>query len=109
MTSGPTERRVKILVAGGDALPPIESSPAEDHKGESTSQRVMLAPPARRASGAVRVAGYGTGPIRRAAARAHNRKIWRDIQRSRPTLTVANIRRYAGDGSLRAAIGGDLM
>jgi hypothetical protein len=32
-------------------------------------------------------------PIRRAAAMAHNWKIWRDIQRSRPTLTVANIRR----------------
>ena len=75
-------------------FPPIESSSAEDHKGENTNPRVMLAPPARSASGVVRVAGYGTGPIRR-AARVHNWKIWRDIQRSRPTLTVANIQRYA--------------
>jgi hypothetical protein len=46
-------------------------------------------------SGAVRSHGHQLCPIRRAAARAHNWKIWRDIQRSRPTLTVANIRRYA--------------
>ena len=104
MTSGRTERRVKILVARWDALPPIESSSAEDHKGESTNPRVMLAPPARSASGVVRVAGYGTGPIRRAAARAHNWKIRRDIQRSRPTLTVANIRQ-GGSGWVRTSHG----
>ena len=32
-------------------------------------------------------------PGHQAAARAHNRMIWRDVQRSRPTMTTANIRR----------------
>lgn len=50
-------------------------------------------------SGAVRSHGHRLCPIRRAAARAHNCarahnwKIWREVQRSQPTLTVANIRR----------------
>ena len=46
-------------------------------------------------SGRVRKRSHPLSPIRRAAASIHNSKIWRDIQRSQPTLTVTNIRRSA--------------